>query len=85
MTAALSAWRPSEAHKVAPLRASRQKNCPCFRFDRPNMRSPLTTGELMYMPTSLFCQIVSVTHSEPRFSTLTPITPLPRPENSRVS
>jgi len=29
--AALSAWRPSEVHSVAPLRGSRQKNCPRFR------------------------------------------------------
>jgi hypothetical protein len=68
-----------------PVRGSRQKNCPRFRYERPNRRSPVTTGELMYIPKSLFCHTVSATHFEPRFSTLTPITPLSRPEKSSLS
>src|ERR1035438_4438656 len=83
--AALSAWRPSDDHSVVPSPAFRQKNCPRLRSVKPNSRSPLTTGELMYMEKSLFSHTVSEVHSAPRLSTLTAITGLPMPEKIRVS
>src|SRR5580692_4384095 len=78
--AALSPWRPSDVHSVAPSPGFRQKNSPRLRSENPNNRPPLTTGELMYMEKSLFCQTVSVVHSAPCFSTFTPIVGLPVPE-----
>ena len=47
--AALSAWRPGEVQSVVPLRGSRQKNWPLLRAAMPKRRSPLKTGEFMYM------------------------------------
>src|SRR5580658_635686 len=83
--AALSPWRPSEVHSAVPSPGFRQKNWPRLRSEKPNSRSPLTTGELIYMEKSLFCQTVSVVHPAPRLSTLTPIMGLPMPPKISVS
>ena len=83
--AALSAWRPSDVHSVVPSDGLRQKYCPCLRSEKPNSRSPLTTGELMYMreifvlPDGLGSPLRAV------LETLTPMIGLPVPEKISVS
>src|SRR3954462_2082562 len=79
--AALSPWRGSPIHFVAPVLASRQKNCPLFLFENPKSRSPCSTGELMYIDTA------SVFHTSfvPPLVTATAVVPCARPDKISMS
>src|SRR6185436_17299171 len=83
-TAAFSAMRASDSHRVWPVFASSAKYCPLFLAEKPKRLVPIVTPVLMSIVTSLLTHTSSVDHWPDLLNTRKPVTGMPRPDTITI-